>query len=187
MKNYDTDKIESGLLKEYETFFKEIKDEKLKILEVGTYKGGSLLWAKDYFSNSKIFGIDIVLPKIGEQKRIQCLKGDQNDKERLESIAKKIGGLDVVIDDGAHKRKETSNTFSVLWKHVNAGGWYIIEDWMAGFWEEHSEYAGIIDFVQKLIKSRTSLGITDIQLILKGKQCSYVAFKRAKGRGFKNS
>lgn len=183
MKHYNTDKVVNGILAEYEEFFAPIKNEKMNIVEVGVYTGGSLEWASDYFKNSKIFGMDIVLPDIKIERAV-LLKGNQNDVVRMTEIAEKIGDIDIVIDDGSHKRKETSNTFTSLWKYVLPGGWYIIEDWVAGFWEEYPEYAGMVDLVQKLIRSRKGLGISDIRLIIKNEKCSYVAFRKEMNRGF---
>jgi len=185
MNKYDTDKIENGLIREYEEFFKGMKDKPLNFLEVGVYKGGSLLWAKDYFPNAKIHGVDIVLPKQPLHKDIVLFTGNQNDNARLEDIAQKCGGvLDIVIDDGSHERKETFNTFINLWKHIRPGGWYVIEDWVAGFWEEYPEYAGLVEMVQKIVRARSHYGISDVQMVIKGEKCSYAALRKMKGRGF---
>ena len=56
---YNSDKIEHGYIDIYHAYFKEIKDEKLKILEIGIADGYSLLTWSDYFKNSTIIGIDI--------------------------------------------------------------------------------------------------------------------------------
>lgn len=55
---YDTDKGE-GYLRVYERFFYPLKNAKVNLLEVGVYKGGSLLLWRDYFPNGNIVGIDI--------------------------------------------------------------------------------------------------------------------------------
>jgi len=187
MKDYDTDKLENGLLEEYEELFKDVKNEPLSYLEVGVYKGGSLLWAKDFFTKGKIYGMDIVLPKEKLGDGICLFVGNQNNNERLNDVALKCGGsLDIIVDDGCHERKETFNTFMNLWKYVNPGGWYVIEDWVAGFWEEYPKYAGLVEMVQKIVKARTHFGISDIKIIIKDEKCSYAAFKKMEGRGFKN-
>ena len=56
---YSSDKVEHGYIDIYHDYFKEIKDEKLKILEIGIADGYSLLTWSDYFKNSTIIGIDI--------------------------------------------------------------------------------------------------------------------------------
>ena len=56
---YKTDKLEHGYIEIYESYFNQIKDKKLKILEIGIADGKSLLTWSDYFENSQIIGIDI--------------------------------------------------------------------------------------------------------------------------------
>ena len=56
---YNSDKVEHGYIDIYHEYFKKIKDEKLKILEIGIADGYSLLTWSDYFKNSTIIGIDI--------------------------------------------------------------------------------------------------------------------------------
>ena len=61
---YKTDKLEHGYIEIYESYFNQIKDKKLKILEIGIADGKSLLTWSDYFENSQIIGIDIHLSLI---------------------------------------------------------------------------------------------------------------------------
>ena len=46
---YKTDKLEHGYIEIYESYFSEIKDKELKILEIGIADGKSLLTWSDYF------------------------------------------------------------------------------------------------------------------------------------------
>ena len=52
---YKSDKIEHGYIRNYESYFEKIRDEKLKILEIGIADGKSLLTWSHYFENSQIF------------------------------------------------------------------------------------------------------------------------------------
>ena len=65
---YKTDKLEHGYIEIYESYFNQIKDKKLKILEIGIADGKSLLTWSDYFENSQIIGIDIHKIDIVEKK-----------------------------------------------------------------------------------------------------------------------
>ena len=58
---YKSDKIKHGYIEIYEKYFEKIKEQKLKILEIGIADGKSLLTWSDYFVNSLIIGIDILL------------------------------------------------------------------------------------------------------------------------------
>ena len=65
---YKTDKLEHGYIEIYESYFNQIKDKKLKILEIGIADGKSLLTWSDYFQNSKIIGVDIHKINLEEKK-----------------------------------------------------------------------------------------------------------------------
>ncbi len=140
---YNTDKKE--LLGEYEKLFDSIKDKPVKFLEIGIWEGGSLKWAKDFFTNGDILGIDLKLPAIKED-RVTMKVCDQNDTDALNEL----GTFDIIIDDGSHLDKETRNCFDVLWPKLNKGGWYVIEDWDA--YTIAPQFQGIADFVQELLK-----------------------------------
>lgn len=144
---YNTDKSE--LLGEYEKLFADIKDEKISFLEIGIWEGGSLLWAKDYFKNGHILGIDLKLPEISD-KRITMKVCDQNDTDKLNDLSDKYGQFDIIIDDGSHLGNETRNSFAALWKHVKPGGWYIIEDWDA--YTIAPQFDEIAKFVEELLR-----------------------------------
>ena len=58
---YKTDKLEHGYIEIYESYFSKIRHDKLKILEIGIADGKSLLTWSDYFENSQIIGIFIIL------------------------------------------------------------------------------------------------------------------------------
>ena len=65
---YKTDKLEHGYIEIYESYFRSLKDKKLKILEIGIADGKSLLTWSDYFKNSVIVGIDIHKIDVKEKK-----------------------------------------------------------------------------------------------------------------------
>ena len=49
---YKANKYEMAYIDVYESYFKDIKDKKLKILEIGIDKGPSLIVWSEYFKNS---------------------------------------------------------------------------------------------------------------------------------------
>lgn len=165
-----TDKYENGLIAEYEELFLSIHQEPLKILEVGVYQGGGLEWLSKYFLNSEIYGIDINVP----QTDFQVFKCDQNDTDGLLKIADEIGPLDIVIDDGSHKKKETANTFNVLWPFTQM---YVIEDWIAHYFD-WGNYKGMLDVVTDIMQRKTELNISEMRILLKDPKCSLAYFKK---------
>lgn len=84
---FDTDKSEL-YLNNYEYYFKHIADEKIRLLELGIDKGGSLLLWRYYFINGIIVGLDINKCKINDPTgRIHTYQGYQQDYELLDRIA----------------------------------------------------------------------------------------------------
>lgn len=114
----------------YETYFKDIKDKNLNILEIGISSGGSLRTWKEYFKNSKIYGLDInPACSVHAEDRIDVTIGSQSDPYTIAKILEKCGGkIDIIIDDGAHINELTAASFKLLKNSVNPGGFYVIED-----------------------------------------------------------
>ncbi len=87
---YNTDKLEHGYIKIYEKYFESIRNENLKVLEIGIADGKSLLMWSDYFKNSTIIGIDIHKIDIKEKKldknNIKVHQGSQSDDKFISEI-----------------------------------------------------------------------------------------------------
>lgn len=128
------------LANNYDRYFNQIKNRKLKILEIGIgghqsrHHGGSSLRAlAKFFKRSEIFGIDIIDKKPHERKRIKTFMGSQIDKNFLEEIIKNHGPFDIVIDDGSHYVDHQNLSFKYLFPHLNFDGLYIIEDMLSAY------------------------------------------------------
>ena len=115
--------------KYYTEYFEAAKNEPLNLLEIGVYSGASLRMWKEYFPKANIYGIDIrpaCKTKGGE--RIRIFIGDQGDKAFCRKVAKKIGPLHIVVDDGGHRSNLQIASFEALFPCVVSGGIYVIED-----------------------------------------------------------
>lgn len=125
----------------YNEFFKNYKNKRLNLLEIGIFRGGSIkMWSK-YFKNGKIFGIDNcdvntsgdllcneeTLSNLNKIKNVKCFKCSQTDKIEL---SKKFNNFifDIIIDDGSHFIKDQLISLGYLFKMLKPGGSYIIED-----------------------------------------------------------
>jgi glycosyltransferase involved in cell wall biosynthesis len=134
-------------LEEYEKEFAGIKDSVQKYLEIGIWqRGSSLKWAKKYFKNAAIYGIDILPVKVDG---CVTFRADQNDSAALDKIGRENGPFDIIIDDGSHFERETRNSFNCLFKYLKMGGIYIIEDWAA--FSIGPEYKGMDTLVLQLL------------------------------------
>ena len=142
--HYGSDKAETvkmtnesghGFSKFYNENLNQFKDKKIKILEVGSYSGASAAAFKKYFKNSSIYCFDINISKfIYSSEKIHVFGVNINNDEKINKIFKRLNIsrnsnlFDVIIDDGSHYLSDILVTFKNLFKYVNNGGIYIIED-----------------------------------------------------------
>src|SRR5208282_497444 len=128
---YDTDKIRGRYLERYDPILQPWVDKRVKLLEMGVHKGGSLLLWRDYFPLGTIVGIDINLPKeFSPGERIQVFEGSQADLRFLSEVANRVApeGFDIIIDDASHIGELTRIAFWHLFdNHLKPGGLYVIE------------------------------------------------------------
>ena len=134
---YKSDKIEHGYIQKYESYFEKIRDEKLKILEIGIADGKSLLTWSDYFQNSIIIGIDIhkinIVEKNLDRNNIEVHQGSQSDQSFIEELISKYTEFDIIIDDGSHLSKDVKKSFELLFPALKNNGLYIVEDMQTSY------------------------------------------------------
>jgi hypothetical protein len=123
-------------LKIYEDYFKDFKNKKINILEIGVHEGKSLMIWKDYFPKANIIGIDLKSYNF-KINRIFTFQGDQTDVNFLLRVAKKFKKFDIIIDDGSHVCSHIIKTFSVLFNHLKDDGLYICEDLQTSYWPRY--------------------------------------------------
>lgn len=120
-----------------EPLVEPLRFERVALLELGIFQGGSLRGWAEYFPNGMIAGVDLEVPELPEHDRIRMFAADQADTGTLSRIAAEIApdGFDIVIDDCAHIARLAKISFRHLFNnHLKAGGLYIIEDWPTGYW-----------------------------------------------------
>ena len=123
-------------LEVYENHFSKLRMLPLQILEIGVQSGGSLRMWRDYFPISHITGVDINKKCIKHAgKRIDVVIGDQSDPRFLSTLSK----FDIIIDDGGHRMYQQQISLIKLWKHLNKGGIYVIEDLATSYWPKFCE------------------------------------------------
>lgn len=124
-------------------YFELLKDRRKsikKVLEIGVgYKemsnkrphrtGASLFMWQDFFPNAQIYGIDISPLAMVSSKRIKTFLCDQTNKEDLKYLIHQIGpDIDLLIDDGSHRKEHQILTCLTLMPIINKNVIYIIED-----------------------------------------------------------
>ncbi len=119
----------------YERMYAEIlapfrKAESVKLLEIGIAGGNSLKAWRDWFTNGRLFGIDIKSDACQNAPAgVTAFCGDQADTDFLARVIAETGGnFDAIIDDGGHGPAMAEDSFAFLWTHLSVGGVYVIED-----------------------------------------------------------
>lgn len=115
----------------YEQLLAPHRREYTRVLEIGIYKGASLLMWREFFPNAEVFGLDIEHVDV-PGPRITTLQGDQSAAETLERL-RALGPFDLIVDDGSHKAEHILATFAGLYDSVKPGGWYVIEDMQTAY------------------------------------------------------
>lgn len=128
-RKFGTDKNSKAhdYLRKYEFFLNKWKSEKINVLELGVFEGGSLNMWGEYFSNATIYGVDITEKctqfEGGNRKVLIQDLADENGLEDLGKIHPSI-----IIDDASHFWSHQIKALYHLLPHLQKGGVYILED-----------------------------------------------------------
>ena len=68
-----------------------------------------------------------------EKKGFKIFIGDQSDPNFWEKFYKKVGKVDILLDDGGHKNIQQVTTFMESYNYIKPGGMIIIEDTHTSF------------------------------------------------------
>jgi hypothetical protein len=159
----------------YEKDFSEFKNQDIKILEIGTFKGESTQSWIDYFDKAQIYTADtferVTPDKISALKnnRVQWFKVDStslNCKENFNNLGIQF---DFIIDDGLHTPEGQRLTFENLIDFLKPTGSYYIEDvWMLNkgnnmshWWVKKHSKEFTMEKFNKLIDSISKFKVTE--------------------------
>jgi SAM-dependent methyltransferase len=123
----------------YSNEFTPIKNKELLILEIGINRGDSIILWRDWFINSKIFGIDNKISMTSECidivnniKNVNIVYGDAYSDKIVNLYSDET--FDYIIDDGPHTLESQLNCVKKWFSKLKPNGKIIIEDVM-GFCE----------------------------------------------------
>jgi len=137
-----------GYTVHYERFFAPLREEWIKMIEIGIGGGESARTWLDYFPHAWLIGIDNVsgtnewntpkkfgnLEMLSPLDRYAFMAADQTDPVFWACFTADVGPtLDIAIDDGSHEPKAVQISFAGLWPLIKPGGLYCIEDLGCGF------------------------------------------------------
>lgn len=169
---YRTDKCseEHDYLNKYEFFIDRWKNEKINILELGVYHGGSLKMWGTYFANASVYGVDIseeCLQYAGENRKV--IIQDLGDEDGI----RVLGNLHpaIIVDDASHLWSHQIKALCHLFPAMQSGGVYIMEDLGTSFFSYDGQYFAdavitAYDFcaaVAEVVTSGTMLRTTHLQ------------------------
>jgi hypothetical protein len=119
-----------GYAKFYDNYFKNIKNEKLNILEIGSFYGNASASLFFYFRNSFLYAADI-FPDLFryKSKRVTSffVNSSEEDSIKNDIIAKKIE-FNIIIEDASHSFKDQIISLFLLFKSLKSEGLFIIEE-----------------------------------------------------------
>lgn len=120
----------------YEQQFGYLRDDAIKILEIGVFKGHSISMWEQAFPRAEITGIDRDLGQLERSpQRAKLFSADASDRKALRQICEERGPFDIIVEDSAHTIDVTHAAFEALFiDHVSPGGWFVVED-TAAHWK----------------------------------------------------
>jgi hypothetical protein len=141
--------------KVYDLLFSKYINKKITFVEIGVLNGGSLkIWKNFFGKKARIIGID-VNPKCKkfQEKGIEIYIGDQGNKNFWIDFFKKIGKVDVILDDGGHTNSQQITTTISTIPNINNEGLLIVEDTHSSYMKDFTNpnKFSFIEFSKKLI------------------------------------
>ena len=165
----------------YHTMFDgRFRKQATEVMEVGVFKGKSLLMWESYFPSATITGVDHFVGEQGSGTvfhdplefvrwlqyqtpgqpspggRVKVLVADQRIRAQYEELAAHFQGkksFDVIVEDGSHTYETQKMTLGVLFPLVRPGGYYVLED-LGSSW--HKKFGA-----DKVPFSKTPIGMLD--------------------------
>ncbi len=124
---YPTDKgLQHSYLDVYSELFAPFKDEKINLIEIGIYLGGSVRLFSDWFTQANIIGYDVteefIRVPLGRTKKI--LK----DCKLFTLDEFKDFPPHIIIDDASHLIEDQLKMIEICYPQLQEGGLLIIED-----------------------------------------------------------
>ena len=114
----------------YENILNRFKNKKIIFVEIGVGDGGSLhMWRAFFGKKARIIGIELNPDaKKLEDDGFEIYIGDQSTKEFWYKFYKKIGKIDILLDDGGHRNLQQITSVVESIKNIKNGGMILVED-----------------------------------------------------------
>jgi hypothetical protein len=131
----------------YDKYFKDLREKKNNLLEIGVANGHSSASFYNYFCNSIIHCLDLK-PKskfFYSGSRLNYYQTSIFDNDKINKFLKKKIKFDIIIDDSQHDQYAALVNLKNFLPSLNNGGYYIIEDFVS----DDIIFKKILDFHKK--------------------------------------
>ena len=123
---YPTDKgLQHSYLDVYTELFEPLKDEKINLIEIGIYLGGSIRLFEDWFTQANIIGYDVTFEFIRVPFKSKKILKNCMDFSLDEF---KDNPPHIIIDDASHVIEQQLKMVEICYPQLQEGGILIIED-----------------------------------------------------------
>ncbi len=144
-----------GYFEIYEKNFSSYKNKKIVFVEIGILNGGSLSVWREYFGpKSRIIGIDLNPEcKKFEEDGVEVFIGNQSDPIFWDNFFKKVGNVDIILDDGGHTNLDQIITTIKTVERINNGGILMIEDTHTSYYNVYNSKKSFsfINYAKKIV------------------------------------
>ncbi|KAH8098655.1 hypothetical protein JL720_1614 [Aureococcus anophagefferens] len=152
----------------YERHFSRFRGRRVVMLEIGVQSGGSIeLWRAYFGDDLEYHGVDIN-PNCAQfddpARNVHVHVGDATDANFMQALARRVGPVDVVLDDGSHESAHMRASFEALYALVAPRGVYLVEDCMTNYWRPWGGGVGadtFIEFAKRLVDSLNAFNVAD--------------------------
>lgn len=119
----------------YDRLFSPYRNKKITFVDIGVFSGGSLFMWKNFFGKkAKIIGVELnPLAKRFEKYGFKIFIGDQSNPIFWKNFFKKVGKVDLILDDGGHTNYQQIITLNSCIPNIKDEGLMVVEDVHASY------------------------------------------------------
>ena len=138
----------------YDELFSKYRNKRITFVEIGILGGGSLFMWRNFFGpKARIIGIDLnPSAKKWTKYGFEVFIGDQSDTNFWKTFKKKVGKIDIILDDGGHRYVDQITSIECILSNINHDGLIVVEDthtsYMDGFGDK--KYS-LINYIKNTI------------------------------------